>query len=279
MILVFKTILMFLYLFSFKVPILYNSTLFSLLLLLVIAFMILITRNKFLYINILYEKYIINVLIFLFFIITIALIFPIISGTYDFTIIPTLINQFISFVIAILLVIILRIYDGLEIKQLIIFAFTLQAIIEITAFLNPDFLLIVQFFQNENMIAVGEQYAGGGMRALALSGSQFFGLSSAFGLSYIVAINYFITKGKFTYIDAIIFFILIVGTFFAGRTGFVGLAFAILYLFLTRNSKLTISLFYKIGLSCLIISILFFSFLFSKEIKEFFFRTGYTICI
>ena len=273
MLYILKIFILFLFLFDFKVPFFYDSSILSFFILIIILIFQIFLNKKFISLKIFYNKYIFNIFLFLFFIIIIALIFPIIDKTYDFTIIHTLIHQFISFIIAIFLIIVLNISASFEIKEMIIYAFFAQSLVEIIAFLSPDFLHIVQFFQKEIVIEIGKEYAGGGMRALALSGSQFFGLSSSFGFIYIVEMNYFKSKGNFSYFDAIILIVTIIGTFFAGRTGFVGLFFALIYFVIVRDDKMKkFSLLFKSILSIIILFNILFIFIFSNEIKMFFLK-------
>jgi hypothetical protein len=100
-------------------------------------------------------------------------------------------------------------------------------VIQWISFINPNVRELLNVFKSSDAIRIGQKYNN--MRALALSGSQFFGLSATYGLIYMIYVDkmsYFSKKGIITYL--LIFLLLISGTFFAGRTGYIGLFLAIL---------------------------------------------------
>src|SRR5690606_24723020 len=75
-------------------------------------------------------------------------------------------------------------------------------------------------------------------------------------------------KGDFRIKQAIIFSLLFVGTFFAGRTGFVGLIFGVVLYFLNIKSLLKRLFFFCKGLILLAGTVLIVFLLLPSEIKE-----------
>ena len=89
-------------------------------------------------------------------------------------------------------------------------------------------------FQYENVQDVANRYLTRSVyRGLALSGHQFFALSASFGLMMIFVINNYVNSANLKWL--IILFLLTFSNMFVGRTGFVGLGFSFLFLFLYPN--------------------------------------------
>lgn len=121
-----------------------------------------------------------------------------------------------------------------EIEKYLIYIYVVQSIIIIIAFLSPSFFQIVQMFQYENVQDVANRYLVRSVyRGLALSGDQFFGLSASFGLMMIFVVNNYVNSANFKWL--IVLFLLTFSNMFVGRTGFVGLGFSFLFLFLYPN--------------------------------------------
>lgn len=121
-----------------------------------------------------------------------------------------------------------------KIEKYLIYIYLVQSIIIIIAFLSPSFFKIVQMFQYENVQDVANRYLTRSVyRGLALSGDQFFGLSASFGLMMIFVINNYVNSANLKWL--IILFLLTFSNMFVGRTGFVGLGFSFLFLFLYPN--------------------------------------------
>ena len=116
----------------------------------------------------------------------------------------------------------------------IVIAFIVQSLIEWAGFLSPSFSALIQTTKNEYAIKKILEYSG--VRGNALCGSDFFGLSAAFALVYVVFLS---SKNSLFASNRIlklcVFFLLLTGTFFAGRTGYVGLVIVIYHVIKNRR--------------------------------------------
>lgn len=113
--------------------------------------------------------------------------------------------------------------------------FVLQSIIIFAAFLNPSVLDFVRTFQFENIMETTDRYLNHGtFRGLALSGDQFYGLTASFGLMSIIVMKLYADTSKIKWIVA--YLILFAANMFVGRTGFVGFAAALGYLFISKKN-------------------------------------------
>ncbi len=234
MIRVFKIILLFCIVFGFPIPYIYNSTVLAGILTLAIFSFKKHSLNNFLII--IKSSYIFYLFLLLFIIIVLSLLWPILHQTYDFTIIKTLVNQIVS--LFILIIFYSTFYSTsnspVEIMNDLINIFLIQTFIQIIAFLSPTAKEVVGIFQNKSTIDIANKYEG--LRGLALSGGQFFCLSFNYGLIYIIFINYFRVTKQNSIVAITKFIFLIAGTFFAGRTGFIGLLFAIMFLIVSGSN-------------------------------------------
>lgn len=158
----------------------------------------------------------------------------IVNKSIDFSFVFTFLHMFILICVGILLFFYYYIQGKeSEVVNYIIIAFVAQSIIEWMAFSLPIFKEFINYTKSASTIALGESY--GGIRANALSGSDFFGLSSAFAVVFLIFWSSKNTLFKNNLIIKIlIYIVLITGTFFSGRTGYVGLGVSIIYLCLMR---------------------------------------------
>lgn len=174
-------------------------------------------------------------IVFVYLIINIyAMIVLMINASKDFSFLWTFFHMFILICIGILLYYYFVSYRcERQILNYIIIAFTVQSLIEWLAFLFPEIKAIVNYTKSAETIAQGQSYAG--VRANALSGSDFFGLSAAYAIVFLLYWSQNNTLSRNSQvIKVMLYVILLSGTFFAGRTGYVGLVIAILYLFFLR---------------------------------------------
>ena len=120
--------------------------------------------------------------------------------------------------------------------EYIMISFIIQALIQWAAFGLPFVLDFVRLFQSENTIAIGHKY--GQTRALSISGSSFFGLAVSYGLVFII---FWSNENRLCHknraVKWLFYSLMVTGTFFAGRTGYVGLALGLMCLVLKRKRK------------------------------------------
>ncbi|MBB1645534.1 hypothetical protein [Sphingobacterium sp. UME9] len=235
-----KVILVFFIIFNFPIPVIYNSAFLALSIATCFYFaqpsLIKDLRSCF------GNKYIVSLLGVFLLLMLIGFIPGILHFTFDFTIIkPYLLNIILLFIaIYIYPLLIKEISLGERfyyILNLLISVFFLQSVIEVTAFLSPVAKDFVAFFQKD---LVSEKDMGG-IRALALTGNPFFDLAASFGLIFIV-FTFSISVNKngnkyFSLRNSLFFIVLFVGSFFAGRTAFVGLGTALALYFLSFGSR------------------------------------------
>ncbi|CAM3818980.1 hypothetical protein SPPR111872_22995 [Sphingobacterium prati] len=155
------------------------------------------------------------------------------------------------------------------ILKLLVSVFLIQSCVEIFAFVNPVVKGIVSFFQKD-LVAEKDM---GGIRALALTGNPFFDLAAGFGLIFIVFVFKITMNGEkedyFSVKNSLFFIVLFVGSFFAGRTAFVGLGVALVLYFLSLGARLKKAIsFIRLVLIVAGISYLLYNILLPSEIKE-----------
>lgn len=266
-----KVILLFFVVFNFPIPIIYNSSLLAVL----IASTVYLLHPALLstLVCTLRNKYTVRLICVFVTLILFGLIPGFLHFTFDFSIIKPYVLTFFLILCSCYIYPIL-IYDKeyedrfLTILILLITIFFLQSLIEIAALTTPGVKSIVEFFQKE---AVSSKDMGG-IRALGLTGNPFFDLAAGFGLIFIVFFYYIIhqrSKGFFSFINVLLFIILFIGSFFAGRTAFVGLGAAVCFYFMSFGNRLQkIANFGKLLLIILSVSFLLYTFLLPDNLKE-----------
>jgi hypothetical protein len=224
--------------FSFRLPVVYNSLIFAAGCAFLLGFRSAVFWNEIrLFVG---SKYVFGVLksyFVIFFLITLVLLY---SASTDLTIFRGFVSVAISLACTgVVVAFLLCKYDlnATEMMRIVLYAMCLQSLIQLAAFLSPAVLSVVQFFQNEgDSQMLQEGY--GGLRGLALSGELTFALSATYGFSFIT-LFYLVAKSCLPKTSAyVIGFLLVVGSMFAGRTAFVGLGFGVIYYFSASEFKL-----------------------------------------
>lgn len=166
-----------------------------------------------------------------------ALIVLLINNSDDYQFLITFIHMLLVFLIGLLLFSYLAYSGNAEnTVKLILICFFIQSLIQWAAFSIPPIKSIINFTKSEHTIQIGQSYSG--MRANALAGSDFFGLSSAYAIALLLFVS---KKNTILYsnraLRLLFFIVLITGTFFAGRTGYIGLiGIALYYIFSFLNN-------------------------------------------
>lgn len=224
--------LLFCLIFSFRIPIIYNSAILAFILSIV---NLLYVKRVRCVIQILKKRYVARIFISLLLLIIAVILIAGLHQTYDFYAGKTFISQFITLFCAVpVLALICNDYPAQKIHKLLIEIFILQSVIQLLCIVSPPLLEFIRKFQDPWGSEIAEGY--GGVRGLALASELYFSLAFCYGLMYIIYTKYLLDKKPVSLTDIICFIILIIGTFFAGRTGFVGLGFAIV-LFLFYRSR------------------------------------------
>ncbi len=161
-----------------------------------------------------------------------------INQTWDLSFVKTYIHMIFQFVLGAVLYQFL-IYNECEEKAItyVIWSFVAQTIIEWLAFLIPKFHELINITKSAETIRIGASY--GGTRAVALAGSDFFGLSAAYAIVLLIywsRYNMIFQNNRI--LKVVLYVFMMTGTFFAGRTGFIGVLFAVVYGFFVMIKKL-----------------------------------------
>jgi len=219
-----KILLIFMYIFAFKVYSIIDSTV-----LVAIGLFLYLIFNKqyrktfynFVY---KYKKYFIGVTITAILLFLVSLFTPLVHKTFDFSYLKTLFHLYCVMFAGLELVTYLKHKNKLHnIINYIIMAFIIQSVLQLIFFAFPSFSKLFNIFRSKAMIELGSKYHN--IRGIALSGSGFFSLASAYGIVFLLYFTKYNTLFKNKIIKILMFCILLTGTFFAGRTGFIALLF------------------------------------------------------
>ena len=209
-----------------------------------------------------------KIILFLCMLMGLGLLYSSIHLTFDLSYVKVLFGQLIQLVLGIFIVSYLRVrfhFDALKIEKTIIFAFLLQSIIQIVALAIPPFANAILYFSKAYEL---QEAYGGGVRGLALASGVGWSLALSYGLVYIIFIKrYLLQKIKLQHVA--LGMLLLMGTFFAGRTGFVGALLGILLFFFSnqKNCGLKLALVFKV-LLCIILFCFAFYVLFPSITKH-----------
>lgn len=243
------TFLLFCYIFSFYILIFPASMLIA-----VPLFLCVCVNKTWLssFLKIWGNKYIIRNFIFLIFIIGFSGILPIIYKTSDFSFMKLMITQFVHFICAVFF------FTYIDIKNIsfqkvvrsFIKIFIIQTFIELIATSFPSSIgKMVRFFNHfdpESVIGLGDR-----VRGYALSAATTYHLSLVYGVAFILYIKTLIESKKIKFYQLFMGLFIVIGVFFAGRTGFVGTGIACLYFLITlkMNIRNKISAIFKLIIS------------------------------
>lgn len=227
-----KTLLvfyLFLFVFSLSIPIFYHSAFFVGF----ISFLHLIAVTNINYRHI--SKYVASFIFIT--IVGYALIILISAsfGTYDFSFLKTYTNNFLSSLCAIPLAQLFVFYykkDAYnQICKSLFSVFFIQSLIIFVVILLPSLKPLVQLFHRNAEFAMQADMFSNGIRANALSGGLFFGLTISFSVALIVYFHYYINQPiKRVYVkDFVKFSIVNFGMLISGRFGAIYL-FSLLFM-------------------------------------------------
>ncbi|MGF1889880.1 hypothetical protein L4D13_27765, partial [Photobacterium profundum] len=178
-----SAILLFLHIFSFKIPVLYNSTILASLL------SIFLINRKCIFVlhSIFKKKFVYQLLVTFSLPFLYAIVSTVLHSNYDFSFISLYVNNLVYALLTIWLVSIISSFSNGDIdpiKLLVIVVF-IQSMIISLSFSSSEILSFVQIFQDSQQAEAASEYYGGGVRGLALSGGQFFNLSAFYTLSLV----------------------------------------------------------------------------------------------
>ena len=207
------------------------------------------------------DTYTRNIIYFILLIIFTGLLYSIVRTSFDYSYVKVMIAQLIHILVGLFVVTFLRHryqVTTLDIEKYIVYAYFAQSLIEIIASVTPSLAAALLPFNRAYNFAENEA----GRRGLALAAGTGWSLGLSFGLLYIIFVKRYllesISAGKI-----FVGVILLAGTMFAGRTGFVGAAFGILLFFLNANKgiaykiAIVLKILFVIALVCAISYLLF----------------------
>ena len=176
--------------------------------------------------------------IFQIFLIGFSGIFPVIYRTADFSFMKLMITQMVHFVCAIFF------FTYIDVKNIgfdkvvksFILIFVIQTFIELIATSFPSsigkFVRLFNHFDPESVIGLGDR-----VRGYALSAATTYHLSLVYGVAFILYIKTLVESKKIRFRQLITGLLIVVGVFFAGRTGFVGIGIGCIYFLISLKVK------------------------------------------
>lgn len=202
------------------------------------------------------NPFVVRVFLFLCFLIGVGAIYSCLHLTMELEYIKVMFGQIIQFICGVFIIVYLKYqkhYDAMKMEKIIIWAFLVQSVIQLVAMSIPSFAQFILHFSRAHDL---QDAYGGGVRGLALSSGVGWSLALAYGLVYIVFVKRYMLRG--VNIENIIMgMLLFMGTFFAGRTGFVGAGLGGIYFLIsnqqssTAKLRLIIKILFGIVLFCL----------------------------
>lgn len=178
--------------------------------------------------------------------------------TFDYSYLKVLFGQLINIIMGIYICYGLKNKYSLsciDIERYIVLAFCIQSVIEVVAFIFPPFAsLLIPFNRAHNFTEQTVQ-----IRGLALSAGTGWSLALSYGLAFIILVKRFFLN-HIGLKSIILGVLLIVGTMFAGRTGFVGAAIGAILFILNNNTTLNkkIIFIFKVLIVIILLCLIFY---------------------
>lgn len=209
------------------------------------------------------------------FLISVNLSITLLHGTVDLSYSKNFISQLIQLTIIVFTTsFIFRIYDNSIIsysqyaERLIVLIFVIQSVVELLAFFSPEFASLVHLTYKPEQIEQlynNASYSGDreiSIRGLALTASPGWGLAVGYGFAFLFYVKHYLLNKPLNIKMLTIGLLLIIGTFFAGRTGFVGAILGLIYYLIASGSLFVKikNIFYGISILLIGLSIVYFTF-------------------
>lgn len=186
------------------------------------------------FLNIWGTKYICSCFYFLLLLCSVTVFYAFVFLTIDSSLFIILFTQIVHFVCATFFLCFLKIYRITfnYLCDAFVNIFVIQTFIEIVACMNPStvgaFVRVFNRFDPEKVTGIGSS-----VRGYALSAATTYHLSLVYGVAFIIYIKRLIEKDRITFSKLVQGCLVVIGIFFAGRTGFVGVGIACLYFMLS----------------------------------------------
>lgn len=265
---IYQSFLVFLLVFSFKLPLLYNS---ALAVFIISILMFLISVNKI--------KLSKNDVFIPFFYVILAILIVVYASlheSFDFSRLNSIYVNLFIYTTALLTFSKYRKHTShneennfLDFANILFLAFFIQAVIIFLAFLFPHILDLIRLFQSETDSVRSESY--GGIRGLALSSAQFFPLSAAFAIVQPILAYSIIKEDRYKLIKVIFFIFIVLAGLTAGRTTLIGTSASLFLFFICFIRRINLKYFLKSIINISLLSgmmIVLFIFLNSSSLIE-----------
>lgn len=216
--------------------------------------------------------YVKRILACFYILVLLSIFFPVVHLSFDYYYFSIFLVLFVQFVLGISLFSYIQfkvkaLNLDFHIKRVIVYAFALQSFIQCLVSFVPSLQPIIFYFNGAQ--SLNESYSqlfASGVRGVALAAGTGFSLSLGYGLSYIIYVDEFFDKLSVR--NVFLGILLVIGTFFAGRTGFVGFFLAFLYYLFGKNHSRSllkkslgiVKILFCISLFCVLIYMFFPSF-------------------
>lgn len=257
-------------LFSFRLPVLYNSTILAI----IILSLCIITKPLSIkgFYSILKNRFV----IFYFFLIFISLLFSLIpvllNNTSDLYIIRGFLTQIINlfgltlFVNYIININKCNLDDAITI---LISVYAIQSILQILALIYPGFYQFIRLFQVEQTAQL-LQDGYSGIRGLALSSELTFALSTSYGMIFIIHALKISLKKSLNTFDYFCLSLNMIGLTFAGRTALIGVIISLFMIVIFINVYERLKFIFFISLFIIVFSLSLYYILDSNIVEKIF---------
>lgn len=217
------TAIIFFFLFSFRLPVVYNSAVLAVLVCLChLSFRI--SSLKTLEAIFLNKYYLwLNAMVVIFF--AYSSLITTLHGEYDYSFLSLVASYGFYVVAAPIVFTSIYVARAGRVEDAIFNAFLLQSIIIVVAFASPSVRDALRVFKDETQLEIADSYYGGGLRGLALSGGLFFSLSCGYCIYFFVLVRKMLEQ-RINYFVAMLVLISLFSAVTAGRTALLGMAFA-----------------------------------------------------
>lgn len=236
-----KIVILFLIIFNFRIPVLYNSTVLCV----ILTSLYYIFIRKSIPFNYFFHRYNVRVLIGLVLICIVCLLVTFLHNEYEYTLFKVLTLQ-LFMLCSLIFALPLLIDENNEstsfeqISVIVCYVFAVQGFIQLLGFLIPpfgDFLISMKPIGIQD--AVLDSAFDVKFRGYALTGSPFFELPAGFGVAFILFFRILLTPDQKMitgYKKFVVFFLLLLGSILSGRTAYIGLLMGIIMsLFFLKN--------------------------------------------
>ena len=181
-------------------------------------------------------RYFCGICAFLVTLITLCIVYSLAHLTFDLSYLKVLVAQFVHLLFGCFVMAWLYEKYAVTVEQMlkwIIAAYIVQGFIELAASCTPPLASALIYFNRADLVHRDE----GSIRGLALASGTTWSLGLTYGMVFIFYFSIYLMR-KINFLTVAGLMLLVVGTFFAGRTGFVGGCIGFVYFMLFSRKAL-----------------------------------------